>query len=536
MAHRRVPGVPRDRALLFGETTLTGSIEAIGVDEPLLRRADRHELPSLEPGDRWRCSWDLRRVGRLAGRPVPAVAGVERQQIKWVVFGLAGRPRRASCRRELHRRDRRSVTPLISGTAFLLVPVSIGVAVLRYHLYDLDVVVRKTLVYARARAVRHAASTRAWWWASGPGSDATTRSSRWSRPSWSRSTFQPVRARLTRFANRLVYGRRATPYEVLSEFSERVGGAYADEDVLPRMARVLGEGIGAERADVWLAGRRRARATSRRGPPTPVAPADRRWRTARCPTIAGVDARVPGRAAGELLGALAVRKPASDPIDAGRREARRRPRRRRRGSCCGTSADRGAPGAARRAEGRAEAARRGAGRGAPPARAQHPRRRAAAARRARRQAAARADARRARPREGAAMLEQLAGRDAAALEDLRDLARGIYPPLLADKGLAAALEAQARKVAAAGRDLAPTASAGTRRTSRPPCTSRAWRRCRTSRSTPEASASSIALVDAATASRVRGDRRRRGFDRRRRLRHRAAGDRRPLAALDGRSR
>jgi signal transduction histidine kinase len=33
-----------------------------------------------------------------------------------------------------------------------------------------------------------------------------------------------------------------------------------------------------------------------------------------------------------------------------------------------------------------------------------------------------------------------------ALEDLRDLARGIYPPLLADKGLAPALEAQARKV------------------------------------------------------------------------------------------
>jgi signal transduction histidine kinase len=32
-----------------------------------------------------------------------------------------------------------------------------------------------------------------------------------------------------------------------------------------------------------------------------------------------------------------------------------------------------------------------------------------------------------------------------ALEDLRDLARGIYPPLLADKGLGAALEAQAKK-------------------------------------------------------------------------------------------
>jgi signal transduction histidine kinase len=33
----------------------------------------------------------------------------------------------------------------------------------------------------------------------------------------------------------------------------------------------------------------------------------------------------------------------------------------------------------------------------------------------------------------------------AALEDLRDLARGIYPPLLADQGLIAALQAQARK-------------------------------------------------------------------------------------------
>ena len=43
------------------------------------------------------------------------------------------------------------------------------------------------------------------------------------------------------------------------------------------------------------------------------------------------------------------------------------------------------------------------------------------------------------------MLEQLQADTNAALDDLRDLARGIYPPLLADKGLPAALEAQARK-------------------------------------------------------------------------------------------
>jgi signal transduction histidine kinase len=46
-----------------------------------------------------------------------------------------------------------------------------------------------------------------------------------------------------------------------------------------------------------------------------------------------------------------------------------------------------------------------------------------------------------------AMLADLQTDTSQALEDLRDLARGIYPPLLADKGLGAALESQARKAA-----------------------------------------------------------------------------------------
>jgi signal transduction histidine kinase len=49
------------------------------------------------------------------------------------------------------------------------------------------------------------------------------------------------------------------------------------------------------------------------------------------------------------------------------------------------------------------------------------------------------------PTKVASMLDALQTSAGGALEDLRDLARGIYPPLLADKGLAAALEAQARK-------------------------------------------------------------------------------------------
>jgi signal transduction histidine kinase len=44
-----------------------------------------------------------------------------------------------------------------------------------------------------------------------------------------------------------------------------------------------------------------------------------------------------------------------------------------------------------------------------------------------------------------ALLGELQAQTTETLEDLRDLARGIYPPLLADQGLSAALEAQARR-------------------------------------------------------------------------------------------
>ena len=51
------------------------------------------------------------------------------------------------------------------------------------------------------------------------------------------------------------------------------------------------------------------------------------------------------------------------------------------------------------------------------------------------------------PAEAAEVIVQTEGQAAAALEELRELARGIYPPLLADLGLRDALEAQARRAA-----------------------------------------------------------------------------------------
>jgi signal transduction histidine kinase len=64
--------------------------------------------------------------------------------------------------------------------------------------------------------------------------------------------FQPLRARLERLANRLVYGVRAVPYEVLADFTTRLDGRQNSLQLLPVMARMLAQGTGSDAATVWL--------------------------------------------------------------------------------------------------------------------------------------------------------------------------------------------------------------------------------------------------------------------------------------------
>ena len=81
------------------------------------------------------------------------------------------------------------------------------------------------------------------------------------------------------------------------------------------------------------------------------------------------------------------------------------------------------------------------------------------------------------------LISQLQSDADEALETLRDLARGIYPPLLADKGLLSALESQSRK-ASIPVEVSASDLRAIRRKPKPRFTSAASRPCRTSRSTP----------------------------------------------------
>jgi signal transduction histidine kinase len=333
-----------------------------------------------------------------------------------------------------------------------LIPIATGIAVFRYRLYDIDVVISKTLIYGSLAAFISVVYVVivAGIGALGPGSLHAG-----SRPSLGLSivatmvvavAFQPLRERVQRVANRLVYGQRATPYEALSEFAGQIGGAYAADQVLSQMARILAEGAGAVRADVWL----RYGPQLRPGaswPPDALPTGPAALGQDGTPQITGADRVTPVRHQGEVLGALSVAKRPGEPLTPtedkliGDLAAQAGLLLRNAGLTEQLSE--------RLAELQASRLRI--------VTAQDDQRR-----RIERDIHDGAQQRLLTIADALAQAESLAGRDAGreralvaqvkaeardALAGLRELARGIYPPLLADQGLPAAIAAHSSKAA-----------------------------------------------------------------------------------------
>jgi signal transduction histidine kinase len=310
------------------------------------------------------------------------------------------------------------------------VPAAIGIALLRYRLWDLDVVVRKTVVAAIVVVLITTLALLALTFVGaafvGPVSDSS--------PSFLFAgvavglAFWPLRKLAKRISDRVVYGGRATPYDVLTEFSDRMSETYSTEDVLPRMAAIVADGTRADRVGIWvLVGREMQAAASwppeSAGEETPVDLGEGSFEV---------------RHHDELLGAITVLMPAADPMNPSKEKLIRdlasqaglvlrnvrlieelRASRRR----IVTTQDE-----------RAKALERNIHDGAQQQLV------ALAVKLRLAEGFARTD-----PERTGSMLSDLQAEANDALENLRDLARGIYPPLLADQGLPSALEAQARK-------------------------------------------------------------------------------------------
>jgi signal transduction histidine kinase len=328
--------------------------------------------------------------------------------------------------------------------ALVGIPAAIAVAVLKYRLYDVDLVIRKTVVFgvlAVFITVVYVAVV------VGLGSlFSDTLILRIAATALVAVAFQPVRDRANRFANHLVYGDRATPYEVLARFGERVGETYASEDVLPRIARVIAEGTAAARSEVWL--RLGDRLTLAASWPVAEPQASFPMNGDELPAI-DADRVAPVRHQGELLGAIAVTKPPSEPLAAG--EAELLDRLAEQAGLVLANARLTADLEARLMQIAAQAADLRASRQRIVAAQDEERRRlernihdgaqqhlvALAVKLRLAKTALQKD-----PELGRRMLGEIKGEVDAALDTLRSLALGIYPPLLEEQGIAAALAAQ----------------------------------------------------------------------------------------------
>jgi signal transduction histidine kinase len=239
---------------------------------------------------------------------------VERQQLKWLAYAgaviFAGVLVLITSRQQVGQVET-GLDIILVGT-LVGIPAAAGIAILKYHLYDIDLVINKTLLYGAMAAfitLIYVAIVVGVGHLVGQGG----------KPNLGLSilatalvavAFQPVRERIQRVANRLVYGKRATPYEALSEFSDRIASTYSDEEVLPRLAQTIAESTGAAQAVIWAKDGSENRAlVSWPGPNGSLMPA-----LGAAGEGSHGDRVVPVQHQGEVLGALSIRKDRGDAI------------------------------------------------------------------------------------------------------------------------------------------------------------------------------------------------------------------------------
>jgi signal transduction histidine kinase len=367
--------------------------------------------------------------------------GEERQQLRWLAYvaaavavvplvGIAS----AIARVDLGN----VVFPVFILLLLIGIPVACGIAILKYRVLDLDIVIKKTVVFGAVvvliTAVYLAVVVLVGPRVGGKRGDVASLAATIIVV----LAFQPVSRWARRLADRLVYGGRATPYDVLSGLSDRLGASYSTEEVLPRLVQIVAAGTGATQAGVWLRVGQDLRCTASWPTGPDGAAGNVRLADHDLPLFPGMDHAFAVRHQGELLGALTVAVSPSDPLTPSQEKllhdlaAQAGLVLRNVRLVEDLRASRQRIVAAQ--DERAKTLERNIHDGA--------------------QQQLVALAVKARliksmipkdPEKAMVMAREVGDEAGDALENLRDLARGIYPPLLADRGLAAALEAQARK-------------------------------------------------------------------------------------------
>ena len=191
-------------------------------------------------------------MGAQIYRYVRVSGPVQRQQTKWVVFGTAAAiigqvagiliaPSPPQTGRPALLADLAGNTVVNCG--FLLIPLAIGIAILRYRLWDIDIIINRTLVYATLTA------SVAGLYVLVVGALGALVQSRGNllislvATGFVAVLFQPLRDRVQRAVNRLLYGDRDEPYAVLSRLGQRLETTLAPDAVLPTIVETVKEAL-----------------------------------------------------------------------------------------------------------------------------------------------------------------------------------------------------------------------------------------------------------------------------------------------------
>jgi signal transduction histidine kinase len=181
---------------------------------------------------------------------------VERQQTKWIVFGITATVVGVQGAEVLLLAFPQTWLMMAGHTIYylslLLIPLSIGVAILRYHLFDIDLIINRTLVYGALTASVVGFYVLV---VGGLGVMLQVRGNLLVSilaAGLVAVLFQPLRERLQRGVNRLLYGERDDPYAVLSRLGSRVESRLAPDAVLPAVTRTVQEALKLPYAEIQL--------------------------------------------------------------------------------------------------------------------------------------------------------------------------------------------------------------------------------------------------------------------------------------------
>ena len=177
--------------------------------------------------------------------------GTARQQFKWIAWGstvgVMVFSTYAFLPDSVVNSDLAVLVAMIGAASWV---ASYGVAVGRHRLYEIDLVISRTVLYVSLALLISASYVLV---VVGVGSTIGG-SSLWLSvlaTALIAVAFEPARTRIQVLANRVVYGRRATPHAVLGDLAARLGFSERPEHLLSLLADQLRSGTGARRTIVW---------------------------------------------------------------------------------------------------------------------------------------------------------------------------------------------------------------------------------------------------------------------------------------------